>query len=286
MQLPTFLDTGHVLDTGGSDLGYGNNETDNESQNWRPIGTTGLNSPEGTVVSLAVTHNLPATGYEIDPSTISPTATSSSSSQVVWDVQLLTSTSPSQFQLTGTVDDMAPGEVREISLGTTIAATTTTSTGQQIVTTVTLPPLTVAAEHIISIDPSAQTVDLAGTATYMVSLTNPLPTDETYELSTTGLDGLTVGLATSIAVPAGQTVTTPLTITVPADELADKVLFTVNVQTLEGRSGFRGRAVDHRAGSHAPAARCLRGDHSHPSHRRPGRFGAVRAHGQQRGQRR
>ena len=67
-----------------------------------------------------------------------------------------------------------------------------------------------------------------------MSLTNPLPTDETYTLSTTGLDGLTVGLASSIAVPAGQTVTTPLTITVPADELADKLIFTVNAQTLEG----------------------------------------------------
>ena len=98
-----------------------------------------------------------------------------------------------------------------------------------------------AAEHIISIDPSTQTVDLAGTANYTVTLINPLPTDETYMLSTTGLDGVDVGLASSISVPAGQTVTTPLTITVPADELTDKLLFTVNAQTLDGaRTRWKG----------------------------------------------
>ena len=229
--LPTYLDTGHVLTTGGSDLATAGA---NESQNWRPIGTTGISNPGGTTVSVVVTHNLPASGYTVDPTTISPTATSSSSSQVVWNAQLLAGANPSVFQLTGTADDMAPGEVRQISLGTTIAATTTTSTGQQITTMLPLAPLTVAAEHIISIDPPSQTVDRAATATYTITLTNPLSTDETYTLSTTGLAGLTVGLASSIAVPAGQTVTTPLTVTVPANEPADKLLFTVNAQTLAG----------------------------------------------------
>jgi hypothetical protein len=67
-----------------------------------------------------------------------------------------------------------------------------------------------------------------------VSLTNPLSTDVTYDLSTTGLDGLAVGLATSLAVPAGQTVTTPLTVTVPASEISDKLLFTVDATTTGG----------------------------------------------------
>ena len=39
----TLLDTGHVLDTGGRDIG-GNPCGQNEAQQWRPIGTAGLNS--------------------------------------------------------------------------------------------------------------------------------------------------------------------------------------------------------------------------------------------------
>ena len=231
--LPTYLDTGHVLTTGGSDPGGSNV---NESLNWRPVGTTGEGTPGGTTLSVVVTHNLPASGYDVDPTTITPAPSSSSSSQVVWNQQLIAATNSSVFQLTGTVTDMAPGEVRKISLGTTIAATTTTPTGQQITTMLPLAPVTVAAEHIISIDPPTQTVDRAATATFTVSLTNPLSTDETYNLSTTGLDGLTVGLVSSILVPAGQTVTTPLSVNVPAGEVGDKLIFTVNAQTAAGAS--------------------------------------------------
>lgn len=51
----TFLDTAHVLDTGGFDEAGANpclNPSDpagncNESLNWRPIGTTGINNPAG-----------------------------------------------------------------------------------------------------------------------------------------------------------------------------------------------------------------------------------------------
>jgi hypothetical protein len=42
--LPTFLDTGHVLTTGGSDLAAGGA---NESLNWRLVGTTGVGNPGG-----------------------------------------------------------------------------------------------------------------------------------------------------------------------------------------------------------------------------------------------
>jgi uncharacterized membrane protein len=231
--LPTFLDTGHVLTTGGSDPG---GPGVNESENWRPIGTTGEDNPGGLTATLSVTDNLPGFGYAVDPTTFSPAATSSTASQVVWNTQLppATDSGPTAFALTGTVSDMAPGEVRQISTGSTVTATFATSAGQVLANTITLPPLLVAAEHIISIDPSTQTVDLAGTAIYMVSLTNPLQTDETYTLSTAGLAGLTVGLASSVAVPAGETVTTPLMVTARPEEGANRFVFTVNATTLEG----------------------------------------------------
>ncbi len=231
--LPTFLDTGHVLTTGGSDPGGAGV---NESQNWRPIGTTGEDNPGGLTATVTVTDNLPSSGYTVDPSTISPTATTTSASQVSWAVQLppLSDSGPSNFALTGTVANIQPGEVQQISAGSTVTATFATSAGQVLTNTINLPALLVASEHIISIDPPTQTVDLDSTATYTVSLTNPLSTDVAYNLSTTGLDGLTVGLASSIDVPAGQTVTTPLTIQIPINEIADRLIFTVNAADAAG----------------------------------------------------
>jgi len=229
---PTLLDTGHVLTTGGFDLA----QLGNESQNWRPIGTTGIDNLGGSAVSAVVTDNLPASGYTVDPTSINPAATSSSSSQVVWSGGVLSSSVPSLFQLTGTVSNMAPGEVRQISTGTNVAVTTTTNSGQQLTSTITLPPLTVAAEHIISLTPPTQTTDRNTMANYTVVLTNPLPTDETYSLSVAGLTGFTTRLAGSVLVPAGQTVDVPLQVTVPAGAIPGTDVFEVDTQTAAGAS--------------------------------------------------
>ena len=212
--LPTFLDTGHVLTTGGSDPG---DAGANESQNWRPVGTTGEDNPEGLTSLITVTHNLPATGYTVDSKSISPATTSATATQLVWSsTDLPTSDSgPTTFQLTGTVANMAPGEVRQISTGTTVATTFSTSTGQQLMTTIPLAPVVVAADHIIGIDPASQTALLGTTVTYTVSLTNPLTTPETYTLTSDGLAGLPASLAASVTVAPGARVTTPLTVTVP-----------------------------------------------------------------------
>jgi uncharacterized membrane protein/transglutaminase-like putative cysteine protease/sugar lactone lactonase YvrE len=100
--------------------------------------------------------------------------------------------------------------------------------------TVTLPSLTVAAEHVISVTPPARTVDRNSTADYTVQLTNPLPTDQTYQLSLIGLTGFTTSLAASVPVPAGQTVDVPLQVNVPAGATAGTALFEVIAQTSGG----------------------------------------------------
>ena len=121
--MPTFLDTGHVLTTGGSDPGGAGV---NESQNWRPIGTTGITNREGLTSVVSVTHDLPASGYSVDSTSISPATTSSTATQLVWNATVLPNgdSGPSTFQLTGTVADMNPGEVRQISTGTTVGTST------------------------------------------------------------------------------------------------------------------------------------------------------------------
>ncbi len=79
-----------------------------------------------------------------------------------------------------------------------------------------------------------QSADRNSTVTYTVTLLNPLPTDQTYTLSTTGLNGFGVSLAPSITVKAGQSVTTPLTVTVPAGATPGTQAFEVLAQTAAG----------------------------------------------------
>ena len=102
--------------------------------------TTLVTDSGGNAVDIALTFNpnvvqtqiqdqLPATGYTVDPTSISPGATSTSASGVVWNADVIGGFSASQFQLTGTVANMVPGEVRQISTGIIVTETTTTSSG-------------------------------------------------------------------------------------------------------------------------------------------------------------
>ena len=182
-----------------------------------------------------VSENLAPTGFTLDAKSITPTPSASSATNVEWFGNIaLTDASAHDFRLSGSVANVAPGEVREISTGSTVIAQATVASGQQLTNTINLPPGFVAGQHIISLSPPRQTVDRNATATYVVTLTNPLPTSETYTPSTTGLDGLTTSLATSVVVPAGQSVTTPLAVTVPASATAGTRIFLVSVTSTDG----------------------------------------------------
>ena len=83
---------------------------------------------------VTVTHNLPAGGYTVDRHVDQP-----GDHHLDRDAARLELDGPAQqrlgtetFQLTGTVANMNPGEVRQISTGTTVSATYVTSTGQQL----------------------------------------------------------------------------------------------------------------------------------------------------------
>jgi hypothetical protein len=70
-------------------------------------------------------HQLPASGYLIDPASINPTADEVSASRVTWTEHRNTTEPLSlHFHLSGQVQDMRPGELREISLGTEVQTTT------------------------------------------------------------------------------------------------------------------------------------------------------------------
>lgn len=174
-------------------------------------GGTGLNS-----IAIELHHRLPASGYVIDPASISPAATTVSASEIQWTVQAPITGQPSLFQLSGQVPNMMPGETRAISLGSEVDATVTTASGMEISLTIPLPSLVVAAVHILDLDPPSQTVQAGATADYNVLVKNPLTTSETFTLSAAGLSGFTVDLASSINVGAGQTASVPLRVAVPS----------------------------------------------------------------------
>ncbi|HEV3344414.1 MAG TPA: DUF4214 domain-containing protein [Pirellulales bacterium] len=192
----------------------------------------------GAGIPVTVNHQLPATGYNVNPTSIAPNPASFSSTDVTWN----TTFTPGQpetdrFQLIGQVTNMAPGEVRQISQGTTVTATVTAQDGTKIPVSINLAPVVVAAQHIIELTPPTETVDQGATATYTVELSNPLPTAETYTLTIGGLPtGENATLAASVPVPAGKTVDVPLTISVPVGALQGTQAFLVSAQTLEGAS--------------------------------------------------
>lgn len=90
--------------------------------------------------ALTLQHHLPATGYVVDPPSVSPQADTVSASALEWRGRLPFSTpTPQSFQFTGQVPNIAPGEVREVSLGTDVVVTFTKTDGKPVTTTVSLP---------------------------------------------------------------------------------------------------------------------------------------------------
>jgi uncharacterized membrane protein len=185
-------------------------------------------------ITVELYFQLPDTGYVVEPDSVNPQAETVSASEVVWSGRLpFNDPSPQQFQLTGEVLDLAPGESREISLGTELMVTITDN-GQPVTTTIALPPVAVAAAHLLALPFALQTVARGEQAVYSVQLLNPFTTAETFTLTSVGLDDLGVDLAPSLIVPAGETISTSLTVTVPADAIEEERMFSVVAETASG----------------------------------------------------
>lgn len=127
---------------------------------------------------------------------------------------------------------MQPGEVRQVSQGTEVVYQLSSGTNR-----LTLPPLYVAAQHIIRIAPEHQTALAGGQVQYAVTLVNPGVNvyspdgSETYTLTVTGLPEGWASLPLPVVVPARSSVTVPLTLTVPPDTTLNDYPFTVEATT-------------------------------------------------------
>jgi uncharacterized membrane protein len=107
-----------------------------------------------------------------------------------------------QTQVTG----LQPGQSQAATLQTTIAFTSEGTNGQ-----VTLPAQNVFAAQVLGLTPATQTVQPGASATYTLTIANPATTAVTYNLSVEGVPASWVQIPAEELVPAGGSVTVPLT---------------------------------------------------------------------------
>ncbi len=127
------------------------------------------------------------------------------------------------------VGNLQPGEARQVAQGTEVKYKLNSG-----INALTLPPLYVAAPHIIAVNPAVQAAGSGTTVSYPVILTNPGAAASVYDLSVAGLPDGWWSLPASVAVPAQSSVTPQLVVTIPPGEEAAAWDFTVAVETSQG----------------------------------------------------
>jgi len=163
-----------------------------------------------------VDHSVPITGVTVLTDTLSPaplsTTTGATDTRLRWQQRLNASAPITTDVFQSSLPDMRPGEVRQVSAGSTI-----TYTGGSAPGVLHLGPLYVTAAHLVALAPPTRTVGLGGQTTYTVTLSNPTASALTLTPTVAGLpSGWDAGLAPATLRPGSQ-MSLPLTVTVPAN---------------------------------------------------------------------
>ncbi|WFP48581.1 PKD domain-containing protein [Methylomonas sp. EFPC3] len=200
-------------------------------------------------VTLGVDHRAVASGNTVPQSAsfnpaVSSATTSSDESKLHWDA-LLNSDNGILFSLSSQLTGMQPGEVREISRGTTVDYASVGGNGH-----LNLPPLLVAAQHILKLSPASRSAVAGQSVSFNVSVQNLLNQPDQFALSITGLPDGSYTLPESVDIAAGATGAVTLTVNLPANTGAGELGFTVNAVSTAGVKDF---ALGNIAVSEAPA---------------------------------
>lgn len=139
-----------------------------------------------------------------------------------WEA-LIGSLSSQTFSFSAQLQNMQPGEVRQISNGTTVNFATIDDSG-----VLELPPLFVSARHILSIDPTSRPAEPGDVAEFTLTLENLLGAMETFTWEVNGLP-LQEPLA-PVTLTAGETRAIPLRLAIPIDALNGTYGFSVVVR--------------------------------------------------------
>lgn len=192
--------------------------------------------------ALDVRHHVPITGTAVLTSTASPTpqgtAVSPTETALDWAYTLNGVQPSQQIRFDVTLPGMQPGEIREVSSGTVISYTGPGGGG-----VIALPPLFVAAPHLVAVSPAAQTVNVGSTASYQVALYNPGPDTAVFTPTVAGLFPNWVQMAGNVTLAAGDQITIPLTIYVPETASIGAQPFAVVVTTATGGQDQAGASL-------------------------------------------
>jgi hypothetical protein len=125
---------------------------------------------------------------------------------------------------------MQPGEVRRVSAGSVVSYTVGAGRNR-----VAIPPLYVAAAHILSLAPAALPVQRGAGASFAVVLTNPAASAAIYTLTLAGLPAsFSASLPATVSLAAGGVITLFLNVSVPPDAALGGTDIVVNVANAQG----------------------------------------------------
>lgn len=158
-----------------------------------------------------VSGDLPTRSFSLPPTRV---ISGADFDTVLWDVALSALRDGLTITWQSRVNDLQPGEARDVVLGGTVDFTVPSGDSGQI----DLPPVVVVGEQTLALNPASRTVQLGETAEYTLIVKNPTGSPVTYDLSVQGVPPSWVNLVSSVNVPAQGM--TELELTLQSDENA------------------------------------------------------------------
>jgi uncharacterized membrane protein len=203
-----------------------------EANSWEVHNTyrTQTNEPQPLpVFGVELTHTVGISNVTVLTGTFNAPPALAADPTYGWDYQQDATTDVVSRTFDSLLSNLQPGEARQVAQGTEVMYRLNSGVNR-----LTLPPLYVAAPHIIALDPAERAAGSGTMVSYPVILSNPGAVDSVYTLDVAGLPDGWWSLPASVAVPAQSSVTPQLVVTIPPGEEAGEWDFTVAVETSQG----------------------------------------------------
>ncbi|NUM43153.1 MAG: hypothetical protein HUU38_00490 [Anaerolineales bacterium] len=188
--------------------------------------------------AVALTHTVGLDDVTVLTNTFNIPPTTSNDPIYGWDYAVTWENTVVTQTFTSLLTNLQPGESRMVAQGTTADYVVSSGTNH-----LELPPLFVSVAHIVDVQPVTQTVGAGGSAVFDVVLTNPSGVSALYTLSVSGFPTGWATLSGAVPVPAGDSVTVPLTVDIPLDADTATLPFLVSVTTDQGAADQAGGAL-------------------------------------------
>ncbi len=194
-------------------------------------------------IQTQITHNYDDQSYEIYADSIPDDATLSSES---FEYSIATDLYGAQsriFPISGSVENLLPGERREISHGTIIQNVIETS--EELTTeTLSIPALSVVGEHILEIQPSHKSVYAGESTSFEVSLYNPSNFSRQFNISVEGIEVLDYTIPSVLSLSSETTETVELIVNTDATTIDTTYPFLITIEGVDGVRDYAEGRID------------------------------------------